>query len=141
MIRQTRASRPAPLLALALSLPAAALAQDLPLPRGFYIDAAVACAEASNATLSLLHKTGLNSARSDCSFTAMTTEGNGIFAYRETCTTIPDGDSYEGEGRIEVLGPERFRLFGDGWERAFRHCPQVALPEPWRDNDISDLLD
>ncbi len=126
---------------LALTLPAPALAQDLPLVRGFYIDATVACADASNATLSLLHKAGLNSARSDCSFAAMTAEGDGIFAYRETCTTIPDGDTWDGEGRIEVLGPERFRLFGEGWEQTFRHCPQPSLPEPWRDNDISDLLD
>lgn len=27
-----------------------------------------------------------------------------------------------------------------GWEGSARHCPQSSLPEPWRDNDISDLI-
>lgn len=128
------------LAALLFLLPSAALAEGLPLTRGFYVDAEVGCANASNATLALLKKDGLNSARTDCTFTGFTEQGDGTLAYTETCTDITAGDSYDNEGRIEVLGPDSFRLSGEGWGTTFVHCPQPDLPEPWRDNDISDLL-
>ena len=132
------------LAALLLLLPSAALAQDLPLTRGSYVDAGVGCANAPNATLALLKKDGLNSARTDCVFTGMIDQGGGILAYTETCTDIdysPDGSGgqpYDNEGQMQILGPDRFRLFGEGWETIFAHCPQPELPEPWRNNDISD---
>ncbi len=128
------------LAALLLLLPSAALAEDLPLTRGFYVDAEVGCAGASNATLALLKKDGLNSARTDCVFTGMTDQGDGILAYTERCTEITASETYDSEGRMEILGPDRFRLFGEGWDVTFAHCPQAALPDPWRDNDISDLV-
>lgn len=129
------------LAALFIALPAAAMAQELPLARGFYVDAGVGCAGASNATLALLKKDGLNSSRTDCAFTGLTDRGDGTIAFTEHCSEIGTDSSYDSEGMLEILGPDRFRLFGEGWETTFQHCPQDSLPEPWRNNDIADLID
>ncbi|WP_395543012.1 hypothetical protein [Neotabrizicola sp. sgz301269] len=111
------------------------------LTLGFYVDVSVGCANASNATLGLLHKTGLNSARTDCAFTGFTATGHNIYHYTERCTDITSGEAYDNEGDIELLAEDRFRLFGEGWEVTMAYCPQNALPDPWNSNDISDLLD
>ncbi|MEZ5798916.1 MAG: hypothetical protein R3D63_16455 [Paracoccaceae bacterium] len=128
----------APVLWLLPALPA--LAQTN-LALGFYVDSTVGCANASNATLALLHRTGLNSARTDCTFTGFTAIGHNIYRYTETCTEIPTGTSYDSTGNIELLTAESFRIFAEDWETTMAYCPQSALPEPWRDNDLTDLLD
>lgn len=126
-----------PVLLALSALPA--LAQGN-LALGYYVDATVGCANASNATLALLHKTGLNSARTDCTFAGFTATGHNIHHYTERCTDITSGEVYDNEGDIELLTEDSFRLFGEGWEVTMVHCPQASLPDPWNSNDISDIL-
>lgn len=126
-------------LVLGLVLPAAAAAQQ-GMTLGYYVEETAGCADASNATLALLHARGMNSARTFCEFTAVTQRAGNVYDYTERCTEISSGEVYDNAGAFELLAQDRLRLFGEGWEVVMVYCPQASLPEPWRDNDISDLL-
>jgi hypothetical protein len=129
-------------LALAASLAAAAGAAELPLPRGFYVSGGTACAAASEATLTLLHRDGLGGARDFCAFETIAAESSARFRVRERCADHQDPRRSALRDTVyDILGPGRFRrTSGPGMIGESQHCPQDALPEPWRSNDISDVL-
>ncbi len=127
-----------PALLLA-ALPVAAAAQ-VQLQRGYYIDAATPCAQASNATLTLVHRSGINASRVACEFTSVTPSGPDTYAFTESCTEIGSSEPFTNAGTIVLMSPTRYRVQGEGWQAEMNHCPQPALPEPWRSNDISDLV-
>lgn len=113
---------------------AATRVNELPLKRGFYVSADTACGQASNATLLLLRRDGLNGARDSCDFASIEQTGPQSFRVVEQCEAaesvvwqVPDESSFSTRSE-------------SGWERSFRHCEQSSLPDPWRDNDISDIL-
>ena len=127
--------------------PTEAVVQALPLPLGFYVSDDASCAGASNATLILLHKSGINSSREPCEFSRIEQLSPTQFEVTQSCSD--NGEAwgrettiYEVVSRVEVTGEHSFRLTYDadsapvGWN----HCPQSSLPDPWRDNDISDLI-
>jgi len=120
-------------------------AARLPLPLGFYVSADTPCAQASNATLQLLRRDGMNTSHVQCDFTRV--EKVGATSYRVTERCADDGEAFGRETEVstststyEVDGPNSFRIVGEGGDYALRHCPQPSLPEPWRDNDISDII-
>lgn len=121
---------------------APALAQDaLPLPRGFYVASDTPCGGASNATLMLYHGTGFNAARSACEFSRLTPLGGGRYGYAETCNDIAGGGAYENLGAIVLTGPSSLRFAYDGGSTYdARWCDQRDLPEMFRENDISHIL-
>lgn len=132
----------APPPALESAEPAAAGASTtLPLPLGFYVSSDTPCGEASNATLALLHREGLNGARDVCRFAALEQTGPGTYRATESCTTIGSGEEWSIVVDYEILGPMAFRRTSEeGWVSEFRLCEQASLPEPWRDNDISEFI-
>ena len=70
--------------------------------------------------------------------------GEGRYRVTETCQEVqgPQPSTYEVEQEYEVLAEDRYRVnFEGGGSSEFRFCPQDSLPESWRDNDISDVLD
>lgn len=128
------------------ALSGGAVAQ-LPLRLGFYVSSDVTCATASNATLQLLGRDGINTSRVPCSLDRI--EQVDATRYRVTSTCTEGGPAWGTEESVEtsssiyeILSETSFkRIYEDGWESTMNHCPQSTLPEPWRDNDISDLID
>ena len=117
-----------------------AVVDGLPLRRGYYVRVEDACGEASRATLALVRRDGM----SGCSFDRIERIGEGRYRATETCQEVqgPQPSTYEVEQEYEVLAEDRYRVnFEGGGSSEFRFCPQDSLPEPWRDNDISDVLD
>ncbi|MCU0976537.1 MAG: hypothetical protein MUC71_09555 [Steroidobacteraceae bacterium] len=130
--RQPAAAAPAP-------APPGANA-TLPLPLGFYVGSDTPCGEASNATLALLHREGLNGAREFCRFATLERTGPDTFRATESCSATGTGEEWSIAVEWEILGPTAFRRTSEeGWVSEFRFCEQASLPEPWRDNDISEL--
>jgi hypothetical protein len=123
------------------SATATAVAPGLPLQIGFYVAEDTPCNDASNATLSLFFGDALNGARDACAFTAIGSTGQRAWNVTERCTTF--GDPSGEFTQIVAWTSEHDRAFRrvteSGWEHSARFCPQPELPEPWRDNDLSDL--
>jgi len=116
---------------------------ELPLTRGFYVSTDTACGDASNATLLLMRRDGFNGARDGCDFETIEQTGPQSYRVIERCADFQAGpDSATTETVIwQIPDDASFTSNGDrGWERSFRHCEQSSLPDPWRDNDISDLV-
>jgi hypothetical protein len=114
--------------------------EALPLRRGYYVRTDDECGTASRATLALVRRDGI----SGCSFEHIEQVGGSRYRIRESCTEhqAPAPSTYEVVQEYEVLAEERYRVtFEYGESAEFRHCPQHSLPDPWRDNDISDVLD
>lgn len=116
---------------------------ELPLRQGFYVASDTVCAAASNATLILMRRDGFNGARDSCDFTAI--ERMRPTSYRVTAQCA-DAQAQAGRSATSVIDWEiaddsTFSATGDGGpKRTFRHCEQSSLPDPWRDNDIRDLI-
>ncbi|TDK27390.1 hypothetical protein E2F46_04160 [Luteimonas aestuarii] len=112
----------------------------LPLRRGFYVRNDDTCAAPSNATLALVRRDGITS----CDFTAIQRIGESRYRVQETCKDHqgPAPSTYELTQEYEILAEDRYRVtyeYGETVEFGF--CPQQSLPEPWKTNDISDLID
>jgi hypothetical protein len=120
----------------------AAADEELPLPRGFYVRTDAACAAASEATLVLLQRDGLGGGQDFCAFERITPESAQSFRVAERCADFRDPAAAERrEVAYAILAAGRFRRSdASGWSAEYQHCPQASLPEPWRSNDISDVL-
>lgn len=118
--------------ALAPAQTAAAIVKTLPLKRGFYVSADTPCAQASNATLRLVTRDGINWSRDVCTFRKI--EKTGALSYRvtESCWGEPTTYDVPNETSFTVK-------YEGGSESSARYCAQSSLPDPWRDNDISDI--
>ncbi|WP_145985251.1 hypothetical protein [Altererythrobacter sp. B11] len=118
---------------------------SLPLKLGFYIADDTSCGNASNATLMLLRKGGLNTSRVPCDFTRIEKTGPDRYRVSESCSE--GGEAWGTEEHVytnistyRVDSETRFTIIGDGGEQTVKHCPQSSLPEPWRDNDIASIV-
>jgi hypothetical protein len=115
---------------------------ELPLKRGFYIVSDTACGQASNATLLLVHRDGINGSRNACNFKSI--EQTGPTSYRAVvvCKNIQGGEAESSTNVYEIPAATQFSYGAEGrdYPSHFRYCEQSSLPDPWRDNDISDLL-
>lgn len=111
---------------------ATATVKALPLRRGFYVSADTPCNQASNATLRLVTREGVNWARDICTFKKI--EKTGATSYRVTDSCSDEPTTYE------VPNETSFTVkYEGGSESSARYCAQSTLPDPWRDNDISDI--
>ncbi len=123
---------------------AAATVSELPLRRGFYVSSDTACGDASNATLLLMKRDGINGSRDACAFQSIEQTGPQSYRVIEQCADLQAGaDEADVQGVVwEIPDDSRFTSKSDsGWERSFRYCEQASLPDSWRDNDISDLVE
>ncbi|TCD05436.1 hypothetical protein EYB45_08170 [Erythrobacteraceae bacterium CFH 75059] len=108
---------------------------SLPLRRGYYVASDTPCGQASNATLMLVTREGVSASRSSCETLRIARTGARRFEVRERCEDEVRTTTYD------IPANDRFTSTSDsGWSNSARFCPQASLPEPWRDNDISDLL-
>ena len=126
--------------------------KPLPLRLGFYVAADTPCANASNATLLLLRANGIGGARDFCQFLSIRQLSEQDFLVTESCA---DFQASEAEQRLvlyHVIDAVSFKLSRVSAEQPVLsqpsdtdvfyqgyYCPQSSLPEPWRDNDLSDL--
>jgi len=107
--------------------------KSLPLKRGFYVASDTPCNQASNATLLLVTREGINGSRDVCKFTKI--ERSGALIYRVTDSCSADTATYE------IPNDTSFNVkYEGGSEKSARFCAQSSLPDPWRDNDISDII-
>lgn len=130
-----------PLATPAASLEGPLRAADLKLQRGFYVASDTACGQASNATLALLHREGLNAAREDCVFGEVKRLGDGRYRVTEQCSEIGTGESARYVVEWQMLSTWSFRRrLENGTVVEMRWCEQSTLPEAWRDIDLDDGL-
>jgi hypothetical protein len=114
-----------------------ATVDDIKLVRGFYVQSDTPCEEASNATLYLLRRTGLGESHTVCTFEKIEAESDLRFHVTQRC----DDGSEPSNVIIEMKSLRDFDLIYEGGSTSkFHQCPQTELPEPWRNNDISDLI-
>lgn len=111
---------------------AAATLKSLPLKRGFYVSSDTPCAQASNATLRLVTREGINWARDVCTFRKIEKTGATSYRVTESCSGEPQAYEIPNETSFTVK-------YDGGSESSARFCAQSSLPDPWRDNDISDV--
>jgi hypothetical protein len=117
----------------------------LPLRLGFYVSAATDCAGASNATITLIRRDGYSGSRYNCSFGPIQKTGAKTYRVTESCTEAEGFATREGAQTsvrtYDIADSESFSAKSDnGWGNNARFCPQSSLPEPWRTNDISDVI-
>jgi hypothetical protein len=119
----------------------------LPLELGFYVPTDIVCSQASNATLSLLRRSGINTSRVPCDFTAVEPLGGNRFRVTERCSS--GGAAWGTDEEVStstaiyvIATPTRFRIESEGgYTATMQHCPQGELPDPWRSNDIADIIE
>lgn len=128
------------LLCLTVSPAFAADANSLPLRQGYYVIADTPCGSASNATLSLLSRSGFGASRGDGAFTKIVPTGSAI--WRVTTSTIVEGSSRPQISTVTIKadGPAAYTMTNDFGAFTYRYCPQASLPEPWRTNDLSSYI-
>lgn len=116
---------------------------QLPLRPGYYVETGTPCAQASNATLSLLRRNGISlSPRELCIF--RTIEKTDATTYRVTmeCRNIAEESAPEIQTTAyEIADETQFAVrYGEKVVYRARFCAQPSLPRPWRSNDIKDLI-
>lgn len=112
----------------------AATVKTLPLKRGFFVASGTPCGNASNATLMLITREGINWSRDVCTFKRIEKIAASGYRVAAQCSG--------GETTItfEIPSDDRFTAkYENGGDSSARYCAQSNLPDPWRDNDISDL--
>ena len=111
---------------------ATATVKALPLRRGFYVASDTPCNQASNATLLLVTREGINGSRDVCTFRKIEKTGATSYRVTESCSGEPTTYEVPNETSFTVK-------YEGGSESSARYCAQSSLPDPWRDNDISDI--
>jgi hypothetical protein len=139
------AARPVAASPSAAARPATAKPGALPLKRGYYVEASEACNRASNATVSLFTGDGMNASRTVCTFQRVEKVGATRFRVTESCQEL-GGWGHESPPEVstvtyDVPNDSRFTVtWPGGSSLTSRHCPQSQMNEPFRTNDISDLM-
>ncbi len=107
-----------------------AVAKDIvPLKRGYYMND-IECKYASNASLDLFLGDVF---RNNCSVTAYQKSGD-IYKITESC--VEKGIREDIAATYMIISNTEYIVEWGGSRNHFRYCPQSALPEPWRSNNI-----
>lgn len=116
---------------------------ELPLIPGFYVVSDVACEQASNATLLLVLRDGINGSQDSCDIRTIERIGSTRYRVTEQCAALQagSGDAHTHSVDWDIPDDVSFTSTSDaGWQRRARYCEQSTLPAPWRDNDLSGLI-
>ncbi|MFQ3595535.1 MAG: hypothetical protein SNJ63_05430 [Sphingomonadaceae bacterium] len=122
-----------------------AKAASLPLRRGYFVATDTPCNRASNATVNLMTGDGMNASRTICTFEKVEPQGSGRFRVTQSCQEL-GGWGHESPPEVstvifEIPDDSRFSVRWEGGSvSSSRYCPQASMNEPFRTNDISDLL-
>ena len=116
--------------------------ETLPLQPGFFVSTEVACGSASNATLILHYGRGSEGWRENCDFNRIVRTDEGRDNVTQVCRDIQSGHAETSTVDFDIKSPTAYSAVNTTyeWSHSARHCPQSQLPEPWRSNDISDLV-
>ncbi len=120
----------------------AAAEAGLPLKPGFY-NQGESCADASNASIALLGRHRMNWSQASCALTSIQKTSATSWRAMQACTGIRDGveePAYPAVFEIRDQTTFSYQAGGSDSVASFRFCEQASLPEPWRSNDISDLI-
>lgn len=114
----------------------------LPLKRGYYVASDIPCAQASNATISLLRRNGLGGARDFCEFRNIRRTGPNTYRVTQSCSNFQDDIPPETSiVTYTIPNDTSFTAQSEnGWTHSARHCNQASMPPEWREDDISDAL-
>ncbi|WP_202844340.1 hypothetical protein [Luteimonas saliphila] len=113
---------------------------ELPLDRGYYVRSDESCRDASAAGVQLLRRAGLQWVTSHCLFDRI--ERIDATTYRVTQSCGDHHGAAPAAAVYEIPDRTSFSFVDDqGWEHAARLCPQPEMPEPWRSEDIGELID
>jgi hypothetical protein len=123
--------------------------EALPLRSGYYVSSDTPCAEASSATLHLMHDDGqgyggFTTPPYDCGFVRIERVGRSRYRVEEACgDAYGDGDEpVVASSMYEVVSDTHYRAVrDDGWASESRRCPRRELPAPWRDADVDAYVD
>ncbi|MFN3370922.1 MAG: hypothetical protein ACK4Z0_05280 [Sphingomonadaceae bacterium] len=127
------------------SSPGAAKPGALPLKRGYFVSADTPCNRASNATVNLLTGDGINASRTACTFTRVEPQGGGRYRVTQRCAELggwgQDSAPEVSTVTFEIPDDSRFTIrWPGGSSTTSRYCPQSTMNEPFRSNDIRDLV-
>ncbi len=117
----------------------------LPLKRGYFVSAEDPCNRASNATVNLLTGNGINGSRDVCTFTRVEPQGGGRYRVTQRCQELGgwgrESPPEESTVTFEIPDDSRFTIrWPGGSSSSKRYCPQSSMNEPFRSNDIRDLI-
>ena len=138
LLAACNAAEPASGVQSAPTNPDAAVVAELPLKRGYYVRVDETCGDASHATIELVRRDGIGS----CGFTKIESLGAGRYRVHQFCHPRDPSEPLE----YLLTGDGSYRIGEDATDEyeqptEFRFCAQRSLPDPWRDNDISDVLE
>lgn len=129
----------APAAADAPPVAEAQVVDALPLRRGHYVRTDDECGTASNATLALVWRDGID----ECNYAGIERIGESRYRVGMSCAIrgAPPGREHERDeytSEYEILAEDRYRVH---WNEPveFRFCPQESLPKEWQ-YDVSHLL-
>ena len=112
---------------------------SLPMKRGFYVDTDTPCAEASNASMLLVLRKGtISGAKELCDFRRIEQVGTASYRVTQACKDLASrGRTQTVWVTIKIANDSSFMSKEVGNKR---YCEQSSLPDPWRHNDIADLI-
>ena len=112
---------------------------SLPLKLGFYVDTDTPCGEASNATMLLVLRRGtISGAKELCELRRIEQIGTASYRVTQACKDLASrGRAQTVSVTLEIPNDSSFNSKEVGKKR---YCEQSSLPDPWRDNDIADLI-
>lgn len=119
----------------------AAPLDKLPLSAGFYVTQGTSCAEASNATLTLVGGRTFNWPQQACAVQSIDQTGPTQYAVTMACEATADFPAETLSIKLEIPSETEYGLsFEDEPPAMSSFCPQAEMPEPWRSNDLSGIL-
>lgn len=140
----------APAAAEAMPRPAAgaataARAGGLPLRRGYFVSTDTPCNRASNATVTLITGEGMNASRTACSFHKVEPLGGTRYRVTQACQEIGGWGRQEAPEvstiTFDIPDDRRYTIRGmSGSTSSARYCPQSQMNDPFRTNDIRDII-
>jgi hypothetical protein len=132
-------SRMAVPLALFGTFAQPAIADILPIERGYYVSADTPCGDASNATINLYTGKRFGSAHEECRSPTVKRLNDGSFEITESCRdTQGRGGPWQSEKTTYRVKNRTEFTMTDAYARyEYRLCRQQELPEPWRSTAMS----
>lgn len=128
-------------LALALAglpgLAAAAMADTLPIERGYYVQSNTPCQQASNATIMLYGGVAFGRAHAECRNAATRKLPDGAYQIMEECRDVQGGGWTPLIMNYAVASRTALVVTGPYGRFSYRYCKQSDLPDPWKTNDLS----
>lgn len=117
------------LIAILMLAPVASFAAEgLPLPEGYYVANGVACGEASDADVALVHANGMNLPDALCEFEHLEQTDQTDYSFAGTCAHPEQRLDYLNEGTISLLSATSFRFYDGTIQGEFTYCAPESLP-------------